>query len=95
MCVHGRYRDFKTLIRSNLWNENVQNDRARLIEECDYCYSQSIAQPYRRVPLESLNREFNDVVTLEHLNLDCVTLSHAMYATTTFLLLMSWSRPHT
>ena len=67
VCGHASYADIKTLLeRNNLWNEQSQLYVSYLIEECNSCKAVSPPHPNRRVSLSSLNRDFNDIVCLDH-----------------------------
>lgn len=85
VCGHYTYYDMRTLIqRTNLWNGQTENYLLNVVSKCPDCNASSTPPPNRRVSLASLNREFNDVVCMNHMFLDKVTLFDMMNVATRF-----------
>lgn len=85
VCVHSTYSDMRTLLQRNkLWNDQAQNYLSQIVSECPDCKASSTPPPNRRVSLASLNREFNDVLCLDHMFLDKTTVLHMMDVSTRF-----------
>ena len=79
VCGHAAFSDMRTLlVRNKLWNEHVQKYLTTIVTECSDCSKSSTPPPNRRVSLSSLDRNFNDVVCLDHFYLDEMVIFHAM-----------------
>lgn len=70
--------------RNKLWNDQTQSYLSNVMSNCSDCKASSTPPPNRRVLLSSLNREFNDVVCMDHMFLDKITVFRMMYVTTIY-----------
>lgn len=79
VCGHSSYADIRMLfIRNKLWSNEVQRYLSHIVSTCTSCKASSTPPPNRRVSLMSLKRQLNEVVCIDHMHLDSVTLFHAM-----------------
>lgn len=66
------------LERNNIWNEKTKNYLSNVVSICTDFKASSTPPPNRRVLLVSLNRDFNDVICMDHMFLGIVTVFHMM-----------------
>lgn len=79
VCGHASYGDMKTLLQRNqMWNDDVQRYLASVIERCSSCIAAASPPSIRKISIAGINREFNDVVFIDHLWLDEICLLHVM-----------------
>lgn len=72
------------LTRNNLWSPAVQHYLDQIISNFLSCKASATPPPDRRVSLSSLSRELNDVVCIDHMHLENMTLFHAMETATIY-----------
>ena len=71
VCGHATYGDMKTLlIRNSIWNDEVQRLLADTVEKCENCIAASPPPTNRPVSITGINRQFNDLVCIDHFYLD-------------------------
>lgn len=75
----------RTLLeRNKLWSLESQKYLAELIASCPDCNASSTPPPNRRVSISSMNREFNEVVCIDHAFFGSVIVLHAMDVATRY-----------
>lgn len=85
VCGHSSYQDMKLLLQRNgLWDTQIQDYLLQMIEKCDHCALVSPSDNTIKVSLSSMTRGFNDLVCVDHLYLDRITVMHVMDATTRY-----------
>lgn len=62
----------------------TQNYLSTVVTECNHCKASSTPPPNRKVSLSSLNRNFNEIVCMDHCFLDSVTVFHVMDVATRY-----------
>lgn len=79
VCGHATLTDYKLLLeRNGLWNETIASYIAKTMEECTACRCTSPPMPSRKVSISSLSKSFNEVLCVDHFNLDDVLMAHFM-----------------
>ena len=79
VCGHSSYGDIRTLLQRNqLWNEDVQKYLSSIVERCPNCIASSSPPSNRKVSISGINRQFNDVVCVDHFWLDGQCMFHIM-----------------
>ena len=76
---HSNYADMRVLLeRNNLWNEQVEKYLPLVLERYPNCQTAALPKPARKVSLSSMTREFNKVVSVDHLFLGDNCAFHIM-----------------
>lgn len=79
VCIHASYSDMKTLlVRNHLCNPQVRRYLTTDVSNCLSFKASATPPPNRRLSLPTLNREFNDVVCVDHMHMGSSSLTHAM-----------------
>lgn len=81
ICAHADISDVKLLLqRNNLLSPDVEKYLTFVMSRCSGCRSTAKPQGSRKVSLSSLNRDFNEVVCVDHVFLDNIRLFDVMDA---------------
>lgn len=84
MWSRNLFRKGTLFIQNGLWNEDVQQYLALTVLECPNFKTSSTPPPNRSVYISSLDQSFNDVVCMDHMVLEYLTLCHATDVATRF-----------
>lgn len=81
VCGHGELSFMPTLLeRWGYYSEDTAKHLSDQISRCGSCLGTAKPQPCRKVSLTSLNRLFNDLVSVDHLFLEGSRVFHVMDA---------------
>jgi len=79
VCGHSNYSDMRILLeRNNLWNKEVEKYLPLVLERCSNCHTTALPKNSRKVSLSSMSREFNNVVSVDHMFLGENCVFHIM-----------------
>ena len=85
VCGNSTFDDIKVLLdRNGLWTEDCAEYLSKLLESCEHCHAVRKPQKPRTVFLNILNREFNEVVFVDHMFLDDLIVFHVMDSKTRY-----------
>ena len=67
VCGHSNFRDIRTLLeRNGLWRDDYYKYLSHVLESCLSCHETELPQKARTVSLNTISREFNQLVFVEH-----------------------------
>lgn len=79
VCEHSNYTDIKVLLqRNNLWSIQVEKYLPQVLETCESYRATALPKSARKVSLSALSREFNKVVSVDHMFLEDSCVFHIM-----------------
>ena len=79
VCGHSNFTDTKVFLEPNgIWREGDGNYLAEVLEKCGTCKGAALAEPPRQLPLSSMCRELNDVVSIAQMFLGESCVAHIM-----------------
>lgn len=85
VCGHSDFSDVKLLLeRNKLLTPDVEKYLREIMNRCTACRSTAIPRTSRKVSLSSLNRNFNEVVCVDHIFLDDLCIFHIMDSKTRY-----------
>lgn len=78
VCGHSKYYDISLLLKQNkIWDDDCVRYLSHILETCPSDHVVDAPSTNRPVSLSNMSREFNDVVAVDHFNLDA-TVFHCM-----------------
>ncbi len=85
VCGHAPLSDTKILLeRNDLWSTEVEKYLHRIVDSSESCSKTHEPKKARKVSLSSLNRSFNELVSIDHFHLGNLRLCHIMCASTRY-----------
>lgn len=65
----------KTLLqRNHIWDDDIQSQLSTVVEKCTPCIASSLPQSARKLSIFRINRQFNDLVLVDHFWLEEICL---------------------
>lgn len=79
VCGLASYGDMRTLLQRNkLWNNDVKKILTTTVENCQSCIATAPPPSHGKVSITNINRNFNDVVCVDHFWLEETCCFHIM-----------------
>lgn len=85
VCGHSNFEDISLLLKRNhIWSDDIAHYLGQIFDTCPDCTIVKQPLGMRPVSHSRMSRDLNDVVCLDHLHLEDLTVFHIMDSATTY-----------